>query len=294
MAVLPPIPVGRQDVDWRYDEITGTFNFQEVTSEVHTVQMIPEYAGRRGFKLFERPVDNTTLLIYQGSTDAHKVSANRQSRVATAPTGSQVYVSPRIALVVVPDTVPIGTSYICSYYGVGSIKNVQNDLYIEQLALAEKLSRDGSLPMLGNLNINSHKIVNLIAGTNPSDSVNFAQLTTVINNLSTEVNNRANADNNILSALGNLLKWSKFSLIERDFVSDGNSGERGMEYFSGNKRILIWHNVKTGIGGVGCYGDGSSEFQISNGGDHYIFRWSSPSNSLMVWTMIQWNTDYHP
>ncbi|QOI36753.1 hypothetical protein [Leptospira interrogans] len=291
---LPPIPVGLQCIDWRYDEITGTFNFQEITSEVHSVQIIPEYAGRRGFKLFERPVDNSTLLIYQGNTDAHKVPENRQSRVATAPTGSQVYVSPRIALVVVPDTVPIGSQYIVSYFGVGSVKNVQNDLYIEQLALAEKLSRDGSLPMLGNLNANLNKIINLAAGTNPNDSVRLSQLTTVINNLAAEVTARTNADNSIngqLSPLANLVKWVEASVNVRDYANDPNggpSGKLGMEAYAPRRGTLFWRNSRANISGCGSYGSGSTPFQVIDTGSQFEFRWTSPSNALMEWMLLKW------
>ncbi|TGK12803.1 hypothetical protein [Leptospira stimsonii] len=288
MPVLPPIPVGRQDVDWRYDEITGTFNFQEITSEVHTVQMIPEYAGRRGFKLFERPVDNSTLLIYQGSVDADKVTANKQSRVATAPFGSQVYVSPRIALVIVPDTVPIGTSFISHYHGVGSVKNVQNDLYIQQLALYEKLSRSGELPMEGILDMGNHKIKNLLAGINPLDAVNLNQLTQVSNSLAAEAVARANADASLQSAFNSVIKIRGISKQSRNFAGDP-SGILGMEAYAPYNGLLLWRNVLTGINGFDAYGDGGSAFQVIDTGSQYEFRWSEPSNALMEWRLIKWS-----
>ncbi|MDO6383414.1 hypothetical protein [Leptospira santarosai] len=285
---LPPIPAGRQDIDWRFDKITGTFNFQEITSEVHTVQIIPEYGGRRGFKLHERPLDDDTLLIYVGSNDAAKVPANRQSRVATAPTGSQFFVHPHMAVVVVPDSVAIGTSYISQYFGCGSVKNVQNDLYIQQIALLEKLSRDGSLPMTGNLNFNSHKAVNLLAGTSPLDAVNFSQLTTVINNLTNEANIRAAADNSINSQLNNLVRLVSITKSQRDYAANGSSGELGMEVYAPYNGLLLWRNTRTGISSFGTYGNGDTSFQIIDTGSQFNFRWTDPDNALMEWTLIKY------
>lgn len=288
---LPPIPIGLQCIDWRYDEQEGKFIPQEITSEVHSVIEIPEYGGKRGFKLFERPLDDGSIQVYKGNSNADKILENRQSRVTSVATGSQYFLAPRVGIVLVPIDTPIGSQYIVSYFGVGSIKNVQNDLYIEQLALAEKLSRDGSLPMLGNLNANLNKIINLAAGTNPNDSVRLSQLTTVINNLAAEVTARTNADNSINSQLNpllNLVKIVSITKSERDFAANGNSGTLGMEAYSPHNGLLLWKNTRTGTSSFGSYGNGSSPFQIIDTGTQYNFRWSSSSNALMEWVLIRY------
>ncbi|PJZ28757.1 hypothetical protein [Leptospira kmetyi] len=296
---LPPILSGRQDINWRYDEITGKFVFQEILGEVHQVVEFPELDGRRGFRLNERPVDDGSIRIYKGSVLEDKVPAKLQSRVTSEPLGPQINITPSTMKVVVPNTVDLGTPYISSYFGVGGGKTVENDLFIQYVALNSKLSRDGSLPMEGNLNFNSHKAINLANGTNPNDAINFAQLSTLAASLTAEVNTRTSADSTINSKLNPLLslvKWTKFSLRERDYANDNGSGLLGMESYAGQKGILLWHNVRTGIGGVGAYGNGESDFQVidDQGGGQYNFRWTSPGNALMRWILIQWISDYFP
>ncbi|AJR16686.1 hypothetical protein LIL_50020 (plasmid) [Leptospira interrogans serovar Linhai str. 56609] len=291
---LPPIPIGLQCIDWRYDEQEGKFIPQEITSEVHSVIEIPEYGGKRGFKLFERPLDDGSIQVYKGNSNADKILENRQSRVTSVATGSQYFLAPRVGIVLVPIDTPIGSQYIVQYFGVGSVKNVQNDLYIEQLALAEKLSRDGSLPMLGNLNANLNKIINLAAGTNPNDSVRLSQLTTVINNLAAEVAARTNADNSINGQLGplvNLIKWVEASVNVRDYANDPNggpSGKLGMEAYAPRRGTLFWRNTGANISGCGSYGSGSTPFQIIDTGSQFEFRWTSSSNARMEWMLLKW------
>ncbi|EMS84033.1 hypothetical protein [Leptospira noguchii] len=288
---LSPILVGLRSIDWRYDEQEGKFIPQEITSEVHPVIEIPEYGGKRGFKLFERPLDDGSIQVYKGNSDADKILANRQSRVSSVATGSQYFLAPRVGIILVPIDTPIGSQYIVSYFGVGSVKNVQNDLYIEQLALAEKLSRDGSLPMLGNLNFANQKGINLAAGTNPNDSVRLSQLTTVINNLAAEVAARTNADNSInsqLSPLLNLVKIVSITKTERDYAANGGSGTLGMEVYAPYNGLLLWKNTKTGTSSFGSYGNGSSPFQVIDTGTQYNFRWSSSSNALMEWVLVKY------
>lgn len=296
---LPPILSGRQDINWRYDEITGKFVFQEILGEVHQVVEFPELDGRRGFRLNERPVDDGSIRIYKGSVLEDKIPAKLQSRVTSEPIGPQINITPSTMKVVVPNTVDLGTPYISSYFGVGGGKTVENDLYIQYVALNSKLSRDGSLPMLGNLNFNAYKGINLTNGTSPGDSVNFAQLSALASSLTAEVNSRTSADatiNTKLNPLLSLVKWTKFSLRERDYANDNASGLLGMESYVGQKGILLWYNVRTGIGGVGAYGNGESDFQVidDQGGGQYNFRWTSPGNALMRWILIQWISDYFP
>ncbi|MBM9502879.1 hypothetical protein JWG44_21740 [Leptospira sp. 201903071] len=296
---LPPILSGRQDINWRYDEITGKFVFQEILGEVHEVIEFPELDGRRGFRLNERPVDDGSIRVYKGSVLGDKIPANLQSRVTSEPIGPQVNITPSTMKIVVPNTVDLGTQYISAYNGVGGGKTVENDLYIQYVALNSKLSRDGSLPMEGNLNFNSYKAINLANGSNPGDGINFAQLSSLANALTTETTQRINADSTINSRLNPLdskVKFTKFSLLERDYANDNSSGTLGLESYAGQKGILLWYNVRTKIGGVGAYGDASSNFQIidDQGAGQYNFRWSSPSNALMRWILIQWVSDFAP
>lgn len=53
--------------------------------------------------------------------------------------------------------------------------NTMNDL---AAALTDSVAADGQTPMTGNLDLNTHKIVNLVAGTASGDAVEFAQFKT--------------------------------------------------------------------------------------------------------------------
>ncbi|EKO77255.1 MULTISPECIES: hypothetical protein [Leptospira] len=296
---LPPILSGRQDINWRYDEITGKFVFQEILGEVHEVVEFPELDGRRGFRLNERPVDDGSIRVYKGNVLGDKIPANLQSRVTSEPIGPQVNITPSTMKVVVPSTVDLGSKYISAYNGVGGGKTVENDLYIQYVALNSKLSRDGTLPMEGNLNFNSHKAINVAPGTNSTDGINLSQLAALSNLLTNEVNTRTNADSTINSKLNPLLslvKWTKFSLLERDYANDNESGTLGMESYAGQKGILIWYNARSRIGGIGAYGNSDSDFQVidDQSAGQFNFRWTSPGNALMRWILIQWITDYIP
>ena len=52
--------------------------------------------------------------------------------------------------------------------------NTMNDL---AAAMTDSVAADGQTPMTGNLDLNSHKAVNLVAGTIAGDSVEYAQFT---------------------------------------------------------------------------------------------------------------------
>jgi hypothetical protein len=52
--------------------------------------------------------------------------------------------------------------------------NTMNDL---AAAMTDSVAADGQTPMTGNLDLNTHKVVNLIAGTVAGDSIEFAQFT---------------------------------------------------------------------------------------------------------------------
>ena len=53
--------------------------------------------------------------------------------------------------------------------------NTMNDL---AAALTDSVAADGQTPMTGNLDLNTHKIVNLVAGTASGDAIEFAQFKT--------------------------------------------------------------------------------------------------------------------
>ncbi len=53
--------------------------------------------------------------------------------------------------------------------------NTMNDL---AAALTDSVAADGQTPMTGNLDLNTHKIVNLLAGTASGDAIEFAQFKT--------------------------------------------------------------------------------------------------------------------
>jgi hypothetical protein len=52
--------------------------------------------------------------------------------------------------------------------------NTMNDL---AAAMTDSVAADGQTPMTGNLDLNTHKVVNLIAGSVAGDSVEYAQFT---------------------------------------------------------------------------------------------------------------------
>jgi hypothetical protein len=57
--------------------------------------------------------------------------------------------------------------------------NTMNDL---AAALTDSVAADGQTPMTGNLDLNTHKIVNLVAGSVAGDAVEYTQFTTAFVN----------------------------------------------------------------------------------------------------------------
>ena len=53
--------------------------------------------------------------------------------------------------------------------------NTMNDI---AAALTDSVAADGQTPMTGNLDLNTHKVVNLVAGTASGDAIEFAQFKT--------------------------------------------------------------------------------------------------------------------
>ena len=52
--------------------------------------------------------------------------------------------------------------------------NTMNDL---AAAMTDSVAADGQTPMTGNLDLNTHKVVNLVAGTVAGDAIEYAQFT---------------------------------------------------------------------------------------------------------------------
>ena len=57
--------------------------------------------------------------------------------------------------------------------------NTMNDI---AAALTDSVAADGQTPMTGNLDLNTHKIINLVAGSVAGDAVEYAQFTTAFVN----------------------------------------------------------------------------------------------------------------
>lgn len=57
--------------------------------------------------------------------------------------------------------------------------NTMNDI---AATLTDSVAADGQTPMTGALNLNTHKIVNVVAGTTAGDAVEFAQFTAAFTN----------------------------------------------------------------------------------------------------------------
>ena len=57
--------------------------------------------------------------------------------------------------------------------------NTMNDL---AAALTDSVAADGQTPMTGALNLNTHKVINVVAGTVAGDAVEFAQFTAAFTN----------------------------------------------------------------------------------------------------------------
>ncbi|TGK10345.1 hypothetical protein [Leptospira stimsonii] len=293
-----------KQLNHRYHPILKRFIYGVITEDEPEIKVcgeIEEYlgTGTYGFRLDEVPEKRTPV----STLKVQRVSDNQNfTEVVVQPGPLQFYsnyhndVFSRDGLIIL-DEVNDGESFRIWYEPCGPVNSFENQKYVQDITLLEKLSRDGSLPMLGDLNMDLKKILNLAAGTNPTDAVNYSQLDSVHQALVSEVTSRTSADATINSKLNPLLalvKWDKFSLRERDYGLD-SPGTLGMESYvgAGRKSMLFWYNVNTGIAGVGPYGNGSSDFQIIDDRvlQEYQFRWTHPSHGLMRWILVQWTTD---
>ncbi|ULG90728.1 hypothetical protein FH593_20600 (plasmid) [Leptospira interrogans] len=287
-----------QELNHRYHPIKKRFIYgivPEAAPEQQTCRELPEYEGEAtfGFRLNEVPEKRAPV----SSLRIQRVSDGQFfTEVVVQPGPTQFYsnyhndVFSRDGLILFSEDND-GEQFNIWYEQCGSVNSFENQKYVQELTLLGKLSRDGSLPMLANLNANLNKIINLVPGTNPSDSVNFAQLTTVINNLATETTARTNADNSInsrLNPLTNLVKWVEATTTVRDYANDNSSGTLGMESYAPHRGTLFWRNTRANISGCGSYGNGDTPFEIIDTGSQFNFRWSHHDNALMEWMLLKW------
>ena len=204
---------GLRTQDFRYNPISRVFVPETITAEPKTCGLIPNMGGVYGFQLNEIPLKESPSTVVVTRSDLTVFT----EVVDTAPIGTEFYVDYHYDTYanrgyVILNASQNGQTFTVAYKGLGSVMSVANTQYIEQAALDSKLSRDGSLPMLGNLNANSNKITNLSNGTVSSDAVNFGQLSSV-----------QNAVNGIQSQKGvyqNLNISSNITITEDRFLYD--------------------------------------------------------------------------
>jgi hypothetical protein len=197
------ILIGRRDIDFRYDPLNGALVPQEIlgtdgsgNGEVHQAVAIEGLPGRFGFSPNEMPQRRTD--IADSGIVVYEVDSSNNLTGFSALGDALVQVRPPIGGQPGPNEYAVdfnnpinflntgrfffnpsdsGKFYrIHRYFGLGSINSVRNTFFIEQAALLTKLSRDGSLPMTGDLNFDGFKGVGLANGTNAGDAVNFGQL----------------------------------------------------------------------------------------------------------------------
>jgi hypothetical protein len=181
------ITSGSYVTDYRRDPVTGNFVSEEITAEPQTVIIIPGSGGRRGFWLIEIPDPNHAIVLTRTETvDNAGVytpdgSPPTYTLVTGAPATEEFFQRLEQGLVILNNdefnnVAQLGNKFEVAYYGIGTNMNVKNTQFIEQAALDSKLSRDGSLPMTGDLDFDSNKGVNLANGSSPGDAVNKGQL----------------------------------------------------------------------------------------------------------------------
>ena len=134
--------------------------------------------------------------------------------------------------------------------------NTMNDL---AAALTDSVAADGQTPMTGDLDLNTHKIVNLVAGNVAGEAVEYAQLIAAFTNTTITGN---------LTVTGNgTFQGTGFVLI-----SKGTTAERPVSPVNGQIRYNTtlnqfegYTNGAWGSLGGGATGGGSDQVFVENG-----------------------------
>jgi hypothetical protein len=162
----------------RYNPLLRQFVPNVITGETHVVSELDFLPGVFGFWLDESPLPTVLPVVTKGMT-GYTITNGGASQTVGA---GEIFIdfSEMMGLCIV-QAVEDGETFTVNYSGIGAPTNQESILAIQQLILDAKVSRDGSLAMTGNLNMDSNKIVNLANGTNSGDAVNFAQLSSFAN-----------------------------------------------------------------------------------------------------------------
>ena len=204
------IAVGRRDADIRRDFIDGTFVPVEIlgsdgvgNGEFHQALVIDGMNNKFGFSPNEMPqrrddLPDSGIIVYE-------VDASNNLTGFSAGPGFAPLVQVRPPVNGQPGLGEYAVDFnntmqylntgrfifnpanvnkyyrIHRYYGLGSLFSVRNTQFIEDLAILGKLSRNGSLPMLANLNFGGFKGSNLAPGTLADDAITLAQISALNN-----------------------------------------------------------------------------------------------------------------
>lgn len=125
--------------------------------------------------------------------------------------------------------------------------------------LTDSVAADGQTPMTGNLDLNTHKIVNLVAGTAAGDAIEFAQFiaafvnTTVTGNLTVTGNGTFQGTGFVLVAKG--------TTAQRPVVSVNGH----IRYNTDTNQFEGYQDGAWGQLGGGATGGGGDEVFVENG-----------------------------
>lgn len=134
--------------------------------------------------------------------------------------------------------------------------NTMNDL---AAALTDSIAADGQTPMTGALNLNTHKVINVVAGTVAGDAVEFAQFTAAFTN-PTFTGDLTVTGNGTFQGTGFVL-ISKGTTAQRP-VSPVNGQIR---YNTDTNQFEGYQGGEWGQLGGGATGGGSDEVFVENG-----------------------------
>jgi hypothetical protein len=126
-------------------------------------------------------------------------------------------------------------------------------------ALTDSIAADGQTPMTGALNLNTHKVINVVAGTVAGDAVEFAQFTAAFTN-PTFTGDLTVTGNGTFQGTGFVL-ISKGTTAQRP-VSPVNGQIR---YNTDTNQFEGYQGGEWGQLGGGATGGGSDEVFVENG-----------------------------